>query len=365
MKNRLLGLAAIAVAISMTMPAATAGASPGQRWAVCGVWRQIPVPNPTEIGSIHDIAVVSPREAWAVGALGAEETTRALVLHWTGMRWERVAFPKVAFLSAVAVVSPNEVWTVGWRGAGLGAPSHPFTARWDGHVWRSVPIDVGFEGGLHDLAVVPGTHELWAVGSGRVHAIALRWTGRSWVHVRTDLGRSTTFNAVVAFPHVVWAVGTAWSESGRPRMLAARWDGERWHRVPAPFVEASAVDGVSPDTLWAAGSTGGDAFHPVLVHWNGDRWLRVWTGTRRGDLRDVVVPARGVIWAVGSRGLKPPHQPFIVHRATDGWRVGVVTKAQGWFDAIDGTPHNLWIGHSYMVDPEGSEPTYFDTYHRC
>jgi hypothetical protein len=148
-------------------------------------------------------------------------------------------------------------------------------------------------------------------------------------------------------------------------MLAIRWNGKRWHRVPTPNGEATAVDGISPDSLWAVGSTGGNASRPMIARWNGEQWLRVWTGTRRGGLRDVVVPAPGIVWAVGSRSHKPPYQPLIVHRVANGWRVGVVDKTQGWFQAIDGTPHNLWIAHSYMTDPQGSETTYFDTYHRC
>lgn len=362
MRNRLLVAAAIALTAALAVP--TASASTGERWAVCGVWRQVPVPNPTEIGSVLDVAVVSPSEAWAVGYLGAEEITGALVLHWTGMRWERVAFPKVAVLASVEIVSPTEVWAVGWRGAGLGSPSHPFSARWNGSRWRSVPVDVRFTGNLNDIAVIPGTHQLWAVGSGRIHAVVLRWTGRAWVHVRTDLGPATALNGVAAFPRAAWAVGSAWSDRSE-RMLAVRWNGQRWRRVAAPNLVAAAVDGLAPDSVWAVGVTSGSAFRPAVVRWNGERWRRAWTGTRRASLRDVVVPARGVVWAVGSRSARSPYQPLTVHRVAGGWRAGVVRGAQGWFSAIDGTPHNLWTAHTYMVDPQGSEPTYYDTYHRC
>lgn len=351
---------AILLTSVLISPASTA---PSERWAVCGQWRRVPVPDPTAIGELNDVAVVSPEEAWAVGSLGAEETSASLVLHWTGMRWEEVAFPKVARLEAVAVVSPTEVWVVGARGKGMGSPSHPFAARWSGSVWRTVPIELPIRGSLEDVAVVPGTRHLWAAGStSRGHGLALRWNGRRWIRVATDV-RQGGLDGIVAFPHVVWAVGSAGQ-----RMVALRWNGGRWRRFPGPPGRATSVDGVAPDSLWAAGAVPADRpghSRPALFRWNGEGWRHAWVGAGLGRLNDVVVPAPGVPWAVGVRSGAPPHYPLVVRRHPSGWRASAIHDADGWLNAIDGTPHNLWTVHASMVDPRGSEPTYFDTYHRC
>ena len=102
-----------------------------------------------------------------------------------------------------------------------------------------------------------------------------------------------------------------------------------------------------------------------MFRWNGERWRRAWAGDAHGILNDVVVPAPGVVWGVGSRSSEVPYQPLIVRLRPDGWHASAIRGAEGWLWGIDGTPNNLWLTHSYMVDPHGSEPTYFDTYHRC
>jgi hypothetical protein len=91
----------------------------------------------------------------------------------------------------------------------------------------------------------------------------------------------------------------------------------------------------------------------------------VWAGRALGYVDDVVVAAPGEIWAVGVRSRVPPYRPLTLRRTADGWRPGTIKGAAGWLSSIDGSPHNLWITHAYMVDPQGSEPTYFGTYHRC
>jgi hypothetical protein len=317
---------------------------------------------------LNDVAVVSPQEAWAVGYLGAEQPTASLILHWTGLQWERVGLPTVASLRGVTVVSPSEVWAVGSRGASLGAPGHPFAARWTGQRWKSVPIGISIRGWLQDVAAIPGTNRLWAVGgTNDGHALTLRWNGKAWHRVPVNLTHSS-LSGIVAFPQTAWAAGMT-TGSGGAHVLALRWNGARWRQVDAPRGYALAVDGVAPNALWAVGngpsSGGGGLSSPAVFRWNGVRWHRVWLGETVGSLRDVVAPAPGVAWAVGVRSNRPPFHPLVVRLRSDGWHASTIRGVDGWLTAIDGTPQNLWATHYWMQDPHGGEPTYFDIYHRC
>jgi len=374
--------------LSLAMAVVTAGrpaaARPvgDQRWAVCGEWRQVPMPDPSAIGELSDIALVSPTEAWAVGSLGAEMIQEPLVLHWTGLRWERVAFPSgpdspsYAALRAVAVVSPNEIWAVGSRGS-EGQISRPFTARWLGDRWRLVSIgNPALQGWLEDVAAIPGTDHLWAVGqTGAMRGIplVLQWNGTGWHRYpvsRATAGRSDGLSGVVAFAHSARAVGTSYDANGDPRLLAARFNGSEWRATLGPPGSAEAVDGVRPDRLWAAGGAPSDRpgyTHPGILRWNGANWRWAYKGSAIGRVKDLVNPAPGVVWAVGHRGDSGSGlgtvSPLVLRLSPHGWVRDRSPDVQGWFEAIDGTPRNLWATHMRLV--HGGEPTVFDTYHRC
>jgi len=360
------------VVTTLVTSAPAVGGSPGnQRWAVCGQWRHVPVPDPSAIGELRDVAVVSSREAWAVGALGAEGIREPLVLHWTGLRWERVRFPTLhgdpsfAILNALAVVGPHEVWAVGAKGS-EGRVTRPFAARWLGARWRIVPLgDPTLRGSLQGLAAIPGTDRLWAVGQTEQDALVMSWRGDRWRRYRLphlSPGRTDVLSGVVAFANTTWAVGSSFRAGGASRVLAARWNGSGWRSIVGPVGSAGAVDGVRPKRLWAVGGRPADRpgyEHPAIFGWNGVSWRRVFVGTGIGRLRDVANPAPGVAWAVGDRG----EGPFLMRLTAPGWTRTRSPDVPGWFDAIDGTPHNLWLTHAWLW--QGGEPTLFDTYHRC
>jgi hypothetical protein len=66
---------------------------------------------------VNDIAAISQRDVWAVGALpahgGASRTTAtAFVVHWDGAHWRQVHAP-AAGLYAAAATATDDVWAVG------------------------------------------------------------------------------------------------------------------------------------------------------------------------------------------------------------------------------------------------------------
>lgn len=381
MRRWLILLACLAVATPAMGSTANARGVPEQRWAVCGQWRQVPIPDPHVTGELNDIAVVSPHEAWAVGGLGAGMIFEPLVLHWTGLRWEREAFPDVAdefvMLNAVAVVGPRDVWAVGTRASeGSPQPGRPLAARWLGDRWQLVPLgDPTLHGSLEGLSVVPGTDHLWAVGptgeaAGR--PLAMLWNGARWRRYRVAhpvAGRSDVLFDVVAFAGSAWAVGASYGPGDRSRVLSARWSGNAWRATLGPPGSARAVDGTRPDRLWAVGGRPADRpgyERPGILRRNGAGWRWVYTGRGLGTLYDVVNPAPGVAWAVGFRGDGSGlagAAPFAPHLTPQGWVAGRSFDVPGWLEAIDGTPHNLWVTHMRLL--HGGEPALYDTYHRC
>lgn len=70
-------------------------------------------------------------------------------------------------------------------------------------------------------------------------------------------------------PNDVWAVGTGfWGDTYRDRSLILHWDGTGWSRVPSPDVGSLGdVAAVSVEEAWAVG--GG-----TILHWDGAAWER-------------------------------------------------------------------------------------------
>jgi hypothetical protein len=161
--------------LAVPMPAAVAraawwgitGASDGSLWiwGERGTWRKA-AGGPGEAwtavsevapGGVNAIAVVSPDEAWLVGAGG-------LIRRWQSGVLTTLDKPGLA-LRAVTVVGPSLAWAVGDGGRIL---------RWDGSVWFEL-LPVTSRGLRGVTASAPEV--AWAVGdAGEV----LRWDGIRW-----------------------------------------------------------------------------------------------------------------------------------------------------------------------------------------
>jgi hypothetical protein len=352
-----------------------AAASP-RRWAVCGEWRHVPVDDGR--GRVTDVAVVSPTEAWAITDYGYESFNRSYVYRWKGTRWSRVGIPKPSTsdtpfwsLEALTVVSPTEVWAVGFERRYTTGFVRPITARWNGTRWRWVHVAVPNLGGtLEGAAVIPGTHQVWAVGqTGRhPHTFALRWNGSTWRHVRSPSpGTWSVFSDVTSAGGAIWAVGTVHPSGGPTRMLAAKRTGRGWIVRLGPRGVIAAVDGSSRTSLWAVGRTRvAGSPEGMIAHWNGQGWVLARRFDRVDGLTDVVTPATSDAWAVGNTFVKADQQdrPFVLHRGSGRWRIDWAPNIRGTLTAIDGTPHNLWAPRAFH-EPVTAELASFNTYHRC
>jgi hypothetical protein len=369
------GLLAISLLISATGSGEAAQARQA-RWAVCGEWRRVSTDG--AVGWAHDVALVSPQEAWIVGYQGGDDSYVPLALHWSGLRWEPEAMPLPRLVSAglrgVTVVASDQVWAVGfkqiWKEQFGNRPARPFAARWDGRGWTAVPIGLdGLRGWLE--AVVRGPNgRIWAVGRERSprtnveRTLALRWNGSSWHRVPTPRpGDDSLLWDVTVSGGRLWAFG-GWRDERHAHALALRWAGDHWRRVDVP-VAGELVAGTpgASARLWAVGTS---RRGPVVVRWDGARWHVRHPFEGRKVLHDVVAPSPGVVWVVGRRREGPAgstDRPFVARAVHGAWETDPTPARRGWFAAIAGTPDDLWIAH---VKPAAHDPfTYTGALHRC
>ncbi len=136
-------------------------------------WSIIPSPDGGAFNNfLYSVAAASATSIWAVGsyapqASGGSVPSDTLVEHWNGAAWSVVASPNVAgapgsFLSGVAVVSPRDVWAVGYVSA---SQTTALIEHWNGVKWRIVAGPTGTkESRLNAVVHVPGTATAWAVG---------------------------------------------------------------------------------------------------------------------------------------------------------------------------------------------------------
>ena len=189
--SRVSALMLVLAMVASPLQGAWGSGTPPSRWAVCGEWRSV---EPRFQGFTPEaIAVVSPYEAWLVGG-PIYSSGPPIALRWDGMAWvrTRVPLPKGGdrgSLNAVAVVAPNDVWAVGWSYGS--AAMTPFTVHWDGTAWHRVSTGLpDLQGSLEGLAVITGTHRLWAVGyrgGALQRTLILRWNGATWRRVQSPV----------------------------------------------------------------------------------------------------------------------------------------------------------------------------------
>jgi hypothetical protein len=158
--------------------------------------------------ALNGVAAVSSRRAFGVGVCcGGEGPTIAEAGRFNGRSWRRQHTPSPGFrqhrhsddLEGVVATSSRNAWAVGFtNGAGetdAGA-SRVLVERWNGRVWRQVPVTVALSPAVahtEGLAGVAATsrRNAWAVGSvqhtatSTQSALILHWNGASWSPVPT------------------------------------------------------------------------------------------------------------------------------------------------------------------------------------
>jgi hypothetical protein len=249
-------------------------------------WEEIPFPAP-ETGSVEswvldDIEVVSPTEAWVVGSRTIDQTrvVRPIVGRWDGTRWRLVRLglrPRIAgeLNGIVHVPGTDDLVAVGaWS-----RRSHPrandLTAlilRWTGSRWQRVwGTDVGRWSALRDVVVARSS--VWAIGTGRrpgerARLLALRWTPHGWLPRWRPRGGARAADA--GSGGAIWVSGST-SRGGRGVGMLARLDPDRGWGSSRVVRAVDVLDDVvvsGPHLVWAVGSR-------FIHRWNAPRGVIV------------------------------------------------------------------------------------------
>lgn len=243
-------------------------------------WHRTPVPAYPGEMILEDVAAESHADVWAVGrwfsTTPAGRRGGAVIVHWNGTKWRRVAAPTgVASLVAATLLAGGRLLAVGRTSHGA-----PVAVRATPGAWRVIPLpspartrctarDVD---GLP--VVVVGSCRSDTVSGNRPYVVDRSrqgiWTLRR-VAGQTDL-------AGVDTRVVTWAVGGL-STTGQPAALRRRADGS-WFRVATPHLPSGghleAVDAVAFRNAWAVGwRRAGGSQRPLALHWDGASWTAV------------------------------------------------------------------------------------------
>ncbi|HEX3272635.1 MAG TPA: hypothetical protein VHR15_18460 [Ktedonobacterales bacterium] len=230
----------------------------GSSWSLSSA----PSVNTYGDGSLYGVAAITPRDAWMVGAY---------IAHWDGSAWKVTSQPQFQFsenysMFGVAAVAPNDVWAVGGQTTTQCGDALPaLIEHWDGAKWTRIantPIGI-----LRSVSAVSAT-DVWAVGDGFGGTpLALHWDGKKWSLATSGLTKESRFVSVSA--HVtddVWAIsGGSHFYNGNyvfsgEQILLWHWDGKNWKSTPVNC-SAGAVCGlrslamVSAGEAWAVGAS--------------------------------------------------------------------------------------------------------------
>jgi hypothetical protein len=285
----------------------------GRRWAV------VRSPHAAPDAVLYEVTAVSPSDVWAVGlrANSRRLDQAPLAERWNGTAWSLVASPSVpGFLGALAVASPDDIWAAGIRQvAGGTSPARTLIERWNGTSWRLVPSpNPSKYGDILGGITVAGPDDVWAMGQAGTNShdtapLAEHWDGHAWSAVPVPAeGFSSNLGAVAsAGADDVWSVGSYDVQTSTGTLsftLTERWNGHRWSIVASPSPtgddDLDGVAAVSPDDIWAVGSTANPA--TFVLRWDGHAWATLPARSRPGSVNglfDVSAPAATDVWAAG------------------------------------------------------------------
>lgn len=333
-------------------------------------------PAPASLVQLSGAVAVSPTDIWAVGVYQDRSPAEPLTEHWDGRRWKAVPAPVgswtvTAHLNAVSAAGSHDLWAVG-GGQSVGTEERTLIEHWDGSTWTIIASPNAGERWNHLAAlVVLAADDAWAVGSYQQSSSLLtlteHWNGKVW-SVVPGVNPAAGINGLSAVSGTsssdVWAVGyRRESDAAMPQTLIEHWDGHRWNLVAgAPAGGASglsAVAALSPDHVWAAGtSRAGDSNTPLIERWNGKEWAIV----PGAPVSNVRIGAIGAIsstdaWIAGEAGQGEGVHSLFVH--WDGTRWRIVPPATGQTDDVNSLtalgPSDVWAVGSYRKNSCGPD----------
>jgi hypothetical protein len=234
-------------------------------------WRMTSLPGTTS-GSgtsccsiLTSVSAIGKHDVWAVGAEFETSAVHALIEHWNGLQWTKVAAPHDPNpgdgLHSVSAVSANDVWAVGSDDGGS------LVEHWDGTRWSVVPA-VATASGLESVVAV-SAHDVW-VGGGE--GFLEHWNGSSWADDSQAVFARFPFSRLVRVPGTdhLWLVASNFNGG-----VTSFYNGSTWTMRPlAPGKYSYAISGlaVSRTTAWLIAPIDRNRARTLVERWNGSAW---------------------------------------------------------------------------------------------
>jgi len=306
---------------------------------------------------LFDIDALGPANAWVAGEIQNSEadTVSALVGHWNGRTWSRVAIPpglaarfRGAESDVIAASSSRNVWAFTAEGTYL---------RLTGNRWQfgRMPKRVM---GSHDVlesAEVLSPRDVWVFGTHYIGSIdkldfvpfAARFDGRSWHAVRVG-GTGGIGPVSVNSPSSMWALtGAVVPGTGLPNHpRVVHWNGRSWRpmaiqpRLPR-HATLTGMLAVSRRDIWLGGSVPNNrtGTSELALHWNGTAWANVSPPARPTEddefLLSLVPDGSGGIWAA-AEGFPGPSRFW--HYTNGTWAPPVAVPSRWLYPELAAVP---------------------------
>ncbi len=294
------GAVLLAASLAATMTgtadgtAGTAGAAAPAAPAAKSAWsiQHVPPLNTNRtIGRFLDVSCPTSSSCLAAGwFIGTDGTKRPLAERWDSRGWHilapaRPAATMSSTLDLISCVSPDRCQAIGSRSRSAdGRLRAGFIAEtWNGSRWRMVPIPRSPNVLLSAISCATAS-ACFAVGvhftaSSRSQAVSLRWNGIRWSAVQPRRPRAnTTLDGVSCpGPRNCYAVGSASDKFGSPaHPLVEHWNGQRWstravQKAPRN-TSLNAVSCATGTTCTAAGSAGRDGTRLLVADLSKGTW---------------------------------------------------------------------------------------------
>jgi hypothetical protein len=345
------------------MPSASARVA---GWRVVAAGENVP--------SLYGVAALSNDDVWAAGKTGTGKRSRPAVAHWDG-RTLQVLYPAPpsvhGSLLVISATAGDDVWVAGEETIPRVANTTPLLFHWDGHDWRAAALPrLPPDSEVSDVKALT-RDDVWAVGAaGPDRALALHYDGAVWRNsdIRSVSGGGTSLSAVDgSSPNDVWAVGgkdydepttLAWSD------LILHWNGEKWSEIDTRFDDATGVtaDGVAVapwQAIWTLHSDKSGTYISKIVRWNG--WTRSAVTVSdfyppgEEELYSITPVDRRDVWVLGQRC--PDFNnctALVLHWSGHGWRTEKTP-----FDRLPDTEptdaatipgsHDLWVAGDHIL----------------
>ena len=326
---------------------------------------------------LRGVSMVSATDGWAVGDDDPVGKQTAMLLHYTGVRWEQVALPAdldpTVSLNSVSMVSATDGWAVGstWpeTNPNLGK-NRAVLLHFTRGVWRVVPAS--FSGGLTSVFMRTAI-DGWIAGDGPNGGLLLHYDGTSWRQV-TDpalTGFSVGSVAPVSAGDV-WMTALGPAVNGiRPASSILHFDGRSWATAALPLGNAalSKIVMVSATEGWAIGgycgcgsAQGTSQPGSLILHYQNGVWSEVTSPSHPLSqyLFDLAMSSATEGWAIGVGGALLRYSDGAWTAVNGPTTKGVLSlsltsEADGWAVGDQGTilqlQYGAWTLYSGDVEP--------------